>query len=92
MKRKEGKMARRYHNKGGYNSQIRSRFCYFCDNPNVDINYKNISLLKRYMSDRGKIVARRVSGNCAKHQRELARATKRARFLALVPFKVDIYR
>lgn len=48
--------------------------------------------MKKYMSDRGKIVARRISGTCNKHQRALARQIKRARFIALVPFTVQTYR
>ena len=70
----------------------KKRFCHFCDNPQVEIDYKNIELMKRYSSDRGKIVARRVSGTCAKHQRQVARAIKRARFIALIPYTVEIYR
>lgn len=70
----------------------RRKTCLFCDEPDIIIDYKNTDIVKRYLSDRGKIVARRVNGNCAKHQRQLARAIKRARFIALAPFKVDIYR
>ena len=70
----------------------KKRYCQFCDKPDLVIDYKDVDLLKRYMSDRGKIVARRISGTCTKHQRQVARAIKRARFIALVPFTVDIYR
>jgi len=66
--------------------------CRFCQDSSLVIDYKDVKLLQNYMSDRGKIAARRVTGNCAKHQRELARAIRRSRFLALVPYTVDIYR
>ena len=52
----------------------------------MDIDYKNIELLSRYVSSRGKILSRRISGNCAKHQRKIAREIKRARFLNLIPY------
>lgn len=59
--------------------------CVFCKNT-LDIDYKNIELLSRYVSSRGKILSRRISGNCAKHQRKVAREVKRARFLNLIPY------
>jgi small subunit ribosomal protein S18 len=58
--------------------------CVFCKK-DLDIDYKNIELLSRYISFKGKILSRRISGNCAKHQRKLTREIKRARFLSLVP-------
>lgn len=77
---------RRFHRFG------KKRFCYFCDNPQTPIDYKNVELMKKYLSDRGKIVAKRISGTCNKHQRRIAKEIKRARFIALVPFTVEIYR
>jgi len=59
--------------------------CVFCKN-DVEIDYKNIELLNRYVSSRGKILSRRISGNCAKHQRKVAQEIKRARFLNLLPY------
>lgn len=59
--------------------------CTFCKKEE-DINYKNIDLISRYVSSKGKILSRRISGNCAKHQRKLAREIKRARFLSLIPY------
>ena len=59
--------------------------CVFCKKE-LDIDYKNIELLSRYVSSKGKIVSRRISGNCAKHQRKIAKEVKRARFLSLVPY------
>ncbi len=61
--------------------------CIFC-RQNLDIDYKEVELLSRFLSSKGKIVSRRVSGNCAKHQRKLAREIKRARFLSLLPYLV----
>jgi len=59
--------------------------CVFCKK-DLEIDYKNTDLLSRYVSSKGKIVSRRSSGNCAKHQRKVAREVKRARFLALMPY------
>jgi len=59
--------------------------CIFCKK-NLEIDYKNIDLLFRFLSSKKKIVSRRSSGNCAKHQRSLAREIKRARFLSLLPY------
>ncbi len=59
--------------------------CVFCKNV-LDIDYKNTELLSRYVSQRGKILSRRISGNCAKHQRKICREVKRARFLNLIPY------
>jgi len=59
--------------------------CVFCKNE-LDIDYKNIELLSRYVSSRGRILSRRISGNCAKHQRKVSREIKRARFLNLIPY------
>ncbi|MFH1768245.1 MAG: 30S ribosomal protein S18 [Candidatus Omnitrophota bacterium] len=61
--------------------------CVFCKKE-LDIDYKNIDLLSRFVSSKKKIVSRRSSGNCAKHQRQLANAIKRARFLSLLPYLV----
>jgi len=66
--------------------------CRFCTTPDLVISYKNERLLGRYVSDRGKIVPRRVSGNCARHQRAVARAIKVARFLAIVPYVREHFR
>ena len=59
--------------------------CVFCKNT-LNLDYKNIELLSRYVNARGRIISRRISGNCAKHQRKLAREVKRARFLNLLPY------
>ncbi|MDO4670203.1 MAG: 30S ribosomal protein S18 [Aerococcus sp.] len=66
----------------------RRKVCYFCANHMDHIDYKDADLLKRFMSEKGKILPRRVTGTCAKHQRTLTAAIKRARIMALVPFTV----
>jgi len=64
----------------------KKRVCEFCKNAELAIDYKDISLLRKYMSDRGKIRARRVTGACAIHQRKVAVAVKNAREMALLPY------
>ncbi|MDD5583738.1 MAG: 30S ribosomal protein S18 [Candidatus Omnitrophica bacterium] len=62
--------------------------CVFCKKElAAEIDYKNIDLLSRYVSSKGKITSRRISGNCAKHQRAVAREIKKARFLSLLPYQ-----
>jgi small subunit ribosomal protein S18 len=63
--------------------------CSFCAEKTLDINYKDVGRLKKYISERGKILPRRISGNCAKHQRLLTVAVKRARVIAFLPFVAD---
>lgn len=74
--------------KGGM--RRRKKVCVFCgkDKDNV-IDYKDVNKLKRYVSERGKILPRRITGNCAKHQRALTVAIKRARHVALMPYTCD---
>ena len=67
---------------------FKPKVCPFCTEK-VDIDYKDVSRLKRYISDRARIQPRRRTGTCAKHQRRLALAIKRARFLALLPYTPD---
>jgi small subunit ribosomal protein S18 len=64
----------------------RSKICQFCTNKELEIDYKNTDLLKRYVDEAGKIRPRRQTGTCAKHQRVLAKAIKNARHIALLPF------
>jgi small subunit ribosomal protein S18 len=68
------------------------RRCNFCSDDVSYIDYKDLRTLKRYVSERGKIRPKRSTGTCAKHQRMLARAVKRARFMGLLPYVVDFYR
>lgn len=68
----------------------RKKVCVFCaDKTNAGIDYKDVNKLKRYISERGKILPRRITGNCAKHQRALTVAIKRARHVALMPYTLD---
>jgi small subunit ribosomal protein S18 len=64
----------------------RRKFCRFCSEKVAFIDYKNIKLLKSYLTERGKVLPRRMTGNCAKHQRELTESIKRARSIALLAF------
>lgn len=66
----------------------RPRVCYFCKEKVAYVDYKDAALLRRFMSDRGKIRARRVSGSCARHQRDVAIAVKNAREMALLPYTI----
>jgi small subunit ribosomal protein S18 len=65
---------------------VRKKFCRFCAEKDLRIDYKNVYLLKHFISERGKIVPRRISGTCATHQRKLTGEIKKARIVALVPF------
>lgn len=64
----------------------RRKGCRFCAEPSMVIDYKEIRNLRYFVSERGKIVPRRISGNCAEHQRKVTEAIKRARNIALLPF------
>lgn len=67
----------------------RRKVCAFCVDKIETIDYKDIARLRRYMSERGKILPRRVTGTCAKHQRDLTTSIKRARQVALLPYTTD---
>lgn len=73
-------------NNKGKNPINKEKYCHFCVNGFKEIDYKNWQLLQRFTSSYGKIVPRRKSGVCSKHQRDLADAIKRCRFMALLPF------
>lgn len=64
----------------------RRKVCRFCADSSLEINYKDAKALKYFITERGKIIPRRISGTCAKHQRALTQAIKRARTIALLPF------
>jgi small subunit ribosomal protein S18 len=70
----------------------RVRVCQFCAEKNKTIDYKNVELLRSLVSDRGKIRPRRQTGTCARHQRRVAEAVKRARHMALLPFSGELLR
>ena len=67
----------------------RKKVCVFCAEKNAVIDYKDVNKLRKYVSERGKILPRRITGNCAKHQRALTVAIKRARHVAIMPYVVD---
>ena len=71
------------------NRKGRKKVCSFCVDKVEYIDYKDVNKLNKYTSDRAKILPRRVTGTCAKHQRELTTAIKRARHLALMPYSAD---
>jgi small subunit ribosomal protein S18 len=79
-----GRPARKF-KRGG---PIRKKVCRFCADK-VEIDYKNLSLLRMFITENGKIFSGRITGTCAKHQRKLDTAIKRARMIALLPFAVN---
>jgi small subunit ribosomal protein S18 len=68
---------------------IRKKSCYFCKEKVEEIDYKNANQLRRYVSEKGKIRSRRITGACRRHQRQVAVAVKRAREMALLPYVSD---
>ena len=68
---------------------LRKKKCRFCVEKVREIDYKDVVRLKRNVTERGKMIPRRITGNCAKHQRQLATAIKRARFMALLPYVAE---
>ena len=77
------------YNRAGGPRKGRKKVCVFCVENVEEIDYKDVARLKRFVSERSKILPRRVTGTCAKHQRELTTAIKRARHLALLPYTSD---
>ena len=73
--------------KKSYKKAPRRKVCVFCQEKVEVIDYKDVNRLKKFITESGKMLPRRMSGNCAKHQRELSTAIKRARVSALLPFK-----
>jgi ribosomal protein S18 len=67
-------------------SRRKKKVCYFCKEKVEYVDYKDVAVLRKYLSDRAKIRSRRVSGNCPRHQREVANAIKNAREMALLPY------
>ncbi|PKO07698.1 MAG: 30S ribosomal protein S18 [Chloroflexi bacterium HGW-Chloroflexi-3] len=84
MTNENGQFRRGPGNRRGFTP--RPKICQFCSDKEVKINYKDVDLLRRYVMEDGKIRPRRQTGTCAKHQREIAAAVKKARFVALLPF------
>ena len=73
--------------KKSYKRAPRRKVCVFCQEKVEFIDYKDVNRLKKFVTESGKMLTRRMSGTCAKHQRELSKAIKRARIAALLPFK-----
>lgn len=74
--------------RGKAKTYFRKKVCRFCANK-AKIDYKEADTLRRYMTERGKILPRRITGTCAKHQREVAKAIKRARAICILPYVAD---
>ena len=70
----------------GWQKKAKRKVCIFCKEKIAYVDYKDIGLLRKFVSDRGKIRARRVTGNCSQHQRDVAAAVKNAREMALLPY------
>lgn len=71
---------------GGFRKK---KVCQFCADKSETIDYKEVDKLKKYITERGKILPKRITGTCAMHQREVTRAIKRARIVALLPYTAD---
>ena len=83
----------RSNNRGKKRIYHRRKVCRFCADSTIEINYKEVKTLKHFVTERGKIIPRRISGVCAKHQRALTAAIKKARTIALMPYvgTIDMY-
>jgi small subunit ribosomal protein S18 len=71
-----------------FKSYYKKKVCKFCEDKNIKIDYKDPGILKEFITERGKILPRRITGVCSRHQRRLSVAIKKARILALLPFTV----
>ncbi|SFD19401.1 30S ribosomal protein S18 [Clostridium uliginosum] len=74
---------------GGRVRRSKRKVCAFCADKAESIDYKDINKLRKYVTERGKILPRRISGTCAKHQRQVTESIKRARNIALLPFTTE---
>ena len=70
-------------------SYRRKKVCMFCADKTSNIDYKDVELLKKFVTERGKILPKRITGTCAIHQRDIQNAVKRARIVALLPYSAD---
>ena len=75
--------------RGGAKPRKRRKVCQFCVDKMTHVDYKDTARLRKYLSERGKILPRRTTGTCAQHQRQLTEAIKRARQIALLPYVTD---
>jgi small subunit ribosomal protein S18 len=81
----------RDNNRKGFSGGMRKRkVCQFCADKTLKIDYKDVDTLKKYITERGKILPRRITGTCSMHQRHVTRAIKQARTVALLPFDADL--
>ena len=88
MAKQRSRPTRRREKRGGPGSG-RRKPCPFCRDKVEQVDYKDVGTLRRFISDRGKIRSRRITGACRRHQNQIARAVKRARELALLPYAAD---
>ncbi|MCI2061563.1 MAG: 30S ribosomal protein S18 [Eubacteriaceae bacterium] len=75
--------------RGGGGGFRKKKVCQFCADKDAKIDYKDVETLKRFITERGKILPKRITGTCAVHQREVTKAIKRARTVALLPYTQD---
>ncbi len=73
----------------GRGRRRKNKVCSFCAEKVEQVSYKDVNKLKKYITERGKILPRRINGSCAKHQRQLTQAIKKARHIALLPYTVE---
>lgn len=83
---KEGPGGRRQSGGGSGGHSNRKKVCRVCTEQGLDVDYKNVRVMQQFVTERGKIVPRRISGNCARHQRDVTISVRRARLLSLIPF------
>lgn len=92
MEQKEQKDQKEYKEKKEYprgEYRRKKKVCYFCENKIEHVDYKDVALLRKYVSERYKILPRRATGTCARHQREVTSAVKIARNIALLPYTTE---
>ena len=83
---KEKRRPRKEKEEKGWQKKQKKKVCIFCETKALEVDYKDVNVLRKFVSDRGKIRARRVTGNCVQHQRDVATAVKNAREMALLPY------
>ena len=86
MPSKPKRRPRKEKDEKGWQKKQKRKVCIFCKEQIAHVDYKDVGLLRKFVSERGKIRARRVSGNCAQHQRDVATAVKNSREMALLPY------
>jgi small subunit ribosomal protein S18 len=89
MAREKSQQQQQRRRPGGPAGQIKRRNCFFCKDHITEIDYKNVTQLRRYVSEKGKIRSRRITGACRRHQVQIATAVKRAREMALLPYVAE---